>query len=155
LAQTLPSVTLPKPARQLATRSSPAQTLQRFHPEPDDALPPKDDIARVRERLLDAVPEEIYRHFDLYLYVSKADHGPWAQRMYVFAKDEVAPDASLRLLHAWPVSTGREAMERNIRGQRSETMTPAGLFELDPERMFVRYTSHEWGEAMPYSMFFN
>jgi lipoprotein-anchoring transpeptidase ErfK/SrfK len=124
-------------------------------PKPDNNLPPDADIARVEERMHNAISDSLYRDFDLYLYVSKADRGPWAQHMYVFVKDEASQAASsLKLLHVWPVSTGRDAYEV-FRGQHTDSFTPVGLFELDPDRMFVQYHSMHWDEEMPYSMFFN
>lgn len=116
----------------------------------DEDLPPETEVARVQERLRNAVSDELYQNFDLYLYVSKAEQGPWAQHMYVFQKT----DNALSLLHAWPVSTGRDLVERRGR-RRIDSITPEGLFELDPARFFVRYHSAQWDAPMPYAMFFN
>jgi hypothetical protein len=88
----------------------------------------------------------------LFLYVSKADAGPWAQRMYVFKKDT---SGNLNMLYNWPVSTGREQVELNPAGKKLKTETPPGYYELDPHRSYERYRSAEWGQSMPYSMFFN
>jgi hypothetical protein len=118
-----------------------------------DTAPPKaPELARVEQRLKDRLTGALYTHFDLFLYVSKAAHGPVAQRMYVFARK--AP-GSFKLLHAWPVSTGRERIEFNKAGLKLPSNTPAGYYELDPKRMYVHYRSSQWGEPMPYAMFFN
>ena len=37
-----------------------------------------------RQQAEGSLTPEMRGHFDLFLYVSKADHGPLAQRMYVF-----------------------------------------------------------------------
>jgi len=83
--------------------------------------------------------------------VSKAEIGPWKQRMLVFQKvgDDLLP------LFDWPVSTGRETVEADAQGVQLGTDTPAGYFELDPKRMFVDYHSSQWNEPMPNAMFFN
>lgn len=110
------------------------------------------DIVRVTERLRDSLSREIFENFELFLYVSKADAGPWAQHMYVFKKQ---PSGDLALLYNWPVSTGRERIEFNPEGRRVQTDTPPGYYELDPNRSYARYRSGEWGQSMPYAMFFN
>ena len=38
-----------------------------------------------RRRLMSAVPNEIERYFDLFMYVSKSTRGPLGQHMFVFA----------------------------------------------------------------------
>ncbi len=68
-------------------------------------------------------------NFELFLYVSKAENGPWAQRMYVFARQG---NGNLGLLYNWPVSTGRELVELAPNGQRAPSFTPQGYYELDP-----------------------
>jgi len=93
------------------------------------------------------------QHFDLFLYVSKSTKGPLAQRMYVFTKNRGTDE--LTLLHDWPVSTGREAMERDNNGVLTSTTTPVGYYQLDPKRFYRKYTSSQWGKPMPNSMFFN
>jgi hypothetical protein len=109
------------------------------------------EIDRVQERLKDSLTSEMFDHFDLFLYVSKADKGPWAQHMFVFQKT----GKTLALLYDWPVSTGREKVEYNEGGDRLPSFTPRGYYELDPHRFYVHYTSMQWGEKMPYAMFFN
>ena len=118
----------------------------------DAAHSNKNEIVRVEERLEGSLPRELYDDFKLFLYVSKADSGPWAQRMFVFRK---MPEGDLGFLYAWPVSTGRERLEYDSAGSHIMTNTPAGFYELDPDRFFVRHSSSEWHEPMPYAMFFN
>jgi lipoprotein-anchoring transpeptidase ErfK/SrfK len=107
--------------------------------------------ARARARLMANLTPEMRRHFDLFLFVSKAAECPLAQRMYVFRKDE----NGLSLLHDWAASTGREKQEISPRGVRSFTGTPAGIYQLDPARMYTRYQSTSWDMPMPHAMFFN
>jgi L,D-transpeptidase catalytic domain len=102
-------------------------------------------------RLRDALTGEMLQNFALFLYVSKAAHGPLAQRMYAFEET----GRNLRLLYDWPVSTGRESVESNPAGRRLPTFTPAGYYQLDPARFFPHHRSVQWGEPMPYAMFFN
>jgi len=61
----------------------------------------------------------------------------------------------LTLLHDWPVSTGRETMERDNNGVLTSTATPVGYYQLDPKRFYRKYTSSQWGKPMPNSMFFD
>jgi hypothetical protein len=114
--------------------------------------PGKIELVRVEERLKDNLTQELYDDFKLFLYVSKATSGPWAQHMYVFRK---RADGDLAFAYDWPVSTGRERVESNPGGARMTTHTPAGYYELDPDRFFVHHTSSEWHQPMPYAMFFN
>jgi hypothetical protein len=111
--------------------------------QPATGLPPVDVATRVR----DVVPAELFAYFDLYLYVSKSATGPWSQHMYVFHKTN---DGSLAFEQSFPVSTGRERQEKYF------TSTPAGLFELDPDRFDRVHYSHRWNNApMPWAMFLN
>jgi hypothetical protein len=119
---------------------------------PDLALPKapvRADIvlARLNERLT----AEMRAHFDLFLYVSKSDHGPLAQRMYVFRKQ---PDG-LKLAYEWTASTGREKVEVNARGRRVITATPMGYYQLDPKRMYAQYHSASWDQDMTSVLFFD
>lgn len=107
---------------------------------------------RAEQRLRQALTHDLLYQFKLFLYVSKAEQGPLAQRMFVF--DRRAHDA-LHLLYAWPVSTGREKIERTPLGLRVSTNTPAGYYQLDRQRFYEHYRSRQWDEAMPYAMFFN
>jgi lipoprotein-anchoring transpeptidase ErfK/SrfK len=105
----------------------------------------------VEQRLRDSLSPEMLQNFGLFIYVSKAEAGPWAQHMVVFQKagDELLP------LYDWPVSTGRETMEADAVGVQLPTTTPSGYYELDPKRMYESYHSTQWNESMPYAMFFN
>jgi hypothetical protein len=103
--------------------------------------------ASVAERVRAVVPRGLFGYFDMYLYVSKAASGPWAQHMYVFHETN---DGDLRFEQSFPVSTGREMQEKYF------TSTPAGLFELDPGRFDRNHYSHRWNNApMPWAMFLN
>ena len=97
-----------------------------------------------------------FARFDLFIYVSKADSGPFAQQMYVFTKEESSSESgAFHLLHQWPVSTGRETTERAPSGRLVSTATPAGYFQFDARRMFEDYHSSQWNGPMPHAMFFN
>lgn len=122
-------------------------------PAPDATPPSAGEIARVLDHLKLSLTRELYDNFELFLYVSKADHGPWHQRMFVFAKET---SGDLKLTYNFPVSTGREVLMPNPDGTRLwKTDTPTGYFQLDPERVYRRYTSQQWGHKMPYAMFFS
>lgn len=105
----------------------------------------------VAARLKSSLTPEMLDNFDLFIFVSKAAAGPVAQRMYVFRKEHGA----LVLLHDWAASTGREQNEISPRGRSSFTATPAGFYQLDPQRIYRRYHSWSWDQDMPYAMFFN
>jgi L,D-transpeptidase catalytic domain len=106
----------------------------------------------VAMRLKSELTPEMLRNFDLFLYVSKADRGPLAQRMIVFQKQV---SGALKPAYDWAVSTGREQDEINIRGRRVITATPKGYYQLDPRRMYRDYRSASWDQDMPNAMFFN
>jgi hypothetical protein len=120
-------------------------------PPPLDA-PITDRATAVAVRLRSQLTQEMLQGFDLFLYVSKAERGPLAQRMYVFRK---TPAGELNLLYDWAASTGREQNEVTPRGVRTFTATPAGYYQLDPERMYRAYRSASWDQDMPHSLFFN
>ena len=133
---------------------SPVQTPQVAQkslpsPVPASVLTPQEENAR--EHLAASLTPDMRIGFNLFLFVSKADKGPLAQRMYVFRKK----DGDLKLLYDWAASTGREKSEIDPGGRQTITTTPSGLYQLDPERMFVRYHSTTWDQSMPYAMFFN
>ena len=109
------------------------------------------DLVRVTVRLKENLTREMLENFSLFLYVSKAEAGPWAQRLYVFRKDS----DGLTLLYNWPASTGRELDEIAANGTRQPSITPQGYYELDPNRMYRRHFSGQWHEPMPNAMFFN
>ena len=158
----LPDLTpLPAPAMpDVAAPDAPAVSPPRFAIAPSDVpsdtarneSPPPAAARIAQARLEDSLSPEMRAHFDLFLYVSKAERGPVAQRMYVFAKDDAG---RLRLAYDWAASTGREKSEVNPRGRRSFTATPRGFYELDPARMYRAYHSVSWDQDMPYAMFFN
>jgi lipoprotein-anchoring transpeptidase ErfK/SrfK len=137
VAQSAPPIVLPEP------------------PPLNDAAPQTRASARaiaVAARLKENLTPEMLQHFDLFLYVSKSERGPLAQRLYVFRK---TPDRKLALLYDWAASTGREKREVSPRGRSSFTGTPRGYYELDPGRMYRKYRSYSWDQPMPYAMFFN
>jgi hypothetical protein len=113
---------------------------------------PRNRAAFAALRLKAGLSQEMLNHFDLFLYVSKASHGPLAQRMYVFRK-EGAED--LTLIHDWTASTGREQQEVSPRGRKAFTATPRGYYQIDPQRMYRSYQSYNWDQPMPHAMFFN
>lgn len=112
------------------------------------------DLEPVEARLRAKLPGELFKYFDLYLYVSKAtpDKGHWAQRMFVLAKQQ---DQTFALLHHWPVSTGKEEPMISPSGRRLGTNTPEGMFKLDRGRFYEDYTSRQWKSPMPNAMFFD
>jgi hypothetical protein len=109
------------------------------------------ELVRVSMRLKENLTREMLEHFSLFLYVSKADTGPWAQRLYVFRKDT----GGLTMLYNWPASTGRELDEIAANGTRQQSTTPQGYYQLDPHRMYRTHFSGQWHEPMPNAMFFN
>ena len=121
-------------------------------PAPDNHPPSPGEVSRVLSHLKISLTKELYENFALFLYVSKADHGPWQQRMFVFAKEQ---GGDLKLKFSFPVSTGKEVLTPGPKGNLLRTNTPPGIYQLDPDRMYKRYTSSEWQHAMPYAMFFN
>ena len=114
------------------------------------------DLNPVEARIRARVPAEIIPYFDLFLYVSKAtpDKGSWAQRMFVLAKEKDQQEV-FRLLHNWPVSTGKEEIIEAPSGRKLGTHTPTGIFKLDRDRFYQDYTSRQWKSPMPYAMFFD
>jgi len=110
------------------------------------------NIDTAKQHLYDSLSADTLANFNLFIYVDKAQDGPFAQRMYVFEKMD---SGDLAPLYDWPVSTGREGDETDPHGEAQSTVTPRGFFELDPKRMYVDHTSSQWDEAMPYAMFFS
>ena len=110
------------------------------------------DRAAVTARLTESLTPVMLKNFDLFLYVSKAKKGPLAQRLYIFKKDS---GGALQIAYDWAASTGREQVEISPLGAHTSTDTPAGYYELDPDRMYRAYHSHAWDQSMPYAMFFN
>jgi hypothetical protein len=119
---------------------------------PKVPAPPEIVLARLKERLT----AEMRVHFDLFLYVSKSDHGPLAQRMYVFRKQPNGLKVGgLKLAYEWAASTGREKVEVNARGRHVITATPMGYYQLDPKRMYPHYHSASWDQDMTSVLFFD
>lgn len=110
------------------------------------------ELVRVSMRLKESLSREMLANFNLFLYVSKADTGPWAQHLYVFRKDA---GGNLAMLYNWPASTGREKVEIAADGTRQPSYTPQGYYQLDPGRMYKTHYSGQWHQPMPYAMFFN
>lgn len=137
----------------VAAKARPEMTLAPAAPAPGPSMTPAaGEVGRVMERLKDNLTAEMLQNFGLFLYVSKADAGPWAQRMYVFRKKA---GGDLDLLYNWPVSTGREVDAIEPSGRLTSTHTPRGYYELDPDRFYVRHMSGEWRQPMPHAMFFS
>jgi hypothetical protein len=141
----------------LGTETGPQAAIMRVPIDKSNTLNPTGEALSTRElstvaqHFSDSLTPELYDNFQLFLYVNKAETGPWAQRMFVFQKES---DGSLVLAGDWPVSTGRERIEYNNAGKELPSFTPQGYYELDSNRMFASYTSTQWGEPMPYAMFF-
>jgi lipoprotein-anchoring transpeptidase ErfK/SrfK len=138
LAATAPSLSQPKPTQAGMRLADGVRGTEK--PDP------------VAERIKSRVSPEMRDFFDLYLYVSKAEKGGWAQRMHVMAKQ---PDDTLAPIHTWLVSTGKEEMMKNPHGVTMNTDTPEGFFRLDRGRFFADYTSYQWKAPMPHAMFFD
>lgn len=121
--------------------------------EPVPAVPPgTPDLSDPATRMLASLPDDVEPYFNLYLYVSKAEAGPIAQHMFVYAR---AADGSMALLHDWPVSTGREKREKTPSGRKTFTHTPEGSFKLDSRRFHKLWKSRAWNADMPWTMFFD
>jgi hypothetical protein len=137
----------------IARNDAPAPAPLFRVPDPPPSQAPLTDRATAASlRLKASLTSEMLRNFDLFLYVSKADRGPLAQRLYVFRK---TADGDLKLAYDWAASTGRERSEISPIGRRAFTATPRGYYELDPERMYRSYRSVSWDQDMPNAMFFN
>jgi L,D-transpeptidase catalytic domain len=148
----------PPPPVQPAPRAPDLTAVPEAPPAPEDqasvsptTISPA-EFTRVSLRLKQSLTREMYENFALFLYVSKAENGPWAQHMFVFRKD---PSGDLSMLYAWPVSTGREQDEIAANGTRQPSYTPRGYYELDPDRMYKIHYSGQWHQPMPHAMFFN
>jgi L,D-transpeptidase-like protein len=123
-------------------------------PAPIVLTPPlsPDELAAVSLHVRNTLTADLFDNFQLFLYVSKSESGPWAQRMFVLTKQS---GGTLAVLDNWPVSTGRERDEANAAGKMLPSFTPEGYYQLDPARMYTSHRSLQWGDSMPYSMFFN
>ena len=147
IAPDLPEIT----EQRAAERPTQHQVARNAPPQSNFTLGPAERQA-VADRLRDSLTPELLDNFGLFLFVSKAAHGPLAQRLYVFEK---SANGELTMVHDWAASTGREKNEISPRGRASFTGTPRGIYGLDPERMYTRYHSQAWDQSMPFAMFFN
>jgi lipoprotein-anchoring transpeptidase ErfK/SrfK len=145
-----PRVTLP--TFDIAKGDAPPKAFRIPEPPPPSVAPSGDRATAAALRLKAGLSPEMQQNFELFVYVSKAARGPLAQRMYVFRKTATG---GLALLYDWAASTGREREEVTPRGRRTFTATPAGYYQLDPDRMYRRYHSWSWDQPMPNAMFFN
>jgi hypothetical protein len=136
----------------VASLPSPRTPLPALVPAPEANPLSPEELARVTSHFKLSLNKELYENFELFLYISKAERGPWAQRMYVLSKKT---GGDLKLIYNWPASTGRETVELAPGGTEESTATPAGYYEFDPDRMYLRYHSIQWDQPMPYAMFFN
>ena len=159
-----PAAPAPAPAAApVAPAPAPALTPVVREPAPAPELPVTEtlsaspDDANLRyavatRHLMDAVPDDIEPYFDLFMYVSKAGSGPIGQRMFVFQRDA---DGKIVPYAEWRVSTGREKFELHHE-RRIRTVTPEGIFMLNPDRFYKKYWSKSWDNApMHYAMFYD
>jgi hypothetical protein len=147
----MPRATLPE--FDIARSDAPSRTFRIPEPPPPSMAPATASRATAAAlRFKAGLTPEMLQNFELFVYVSKADRGPLAQRMFVFRKTAAG---DLALLYDWAASTGRERAEVTPRGRRTFTATPAGYYQLDPDRMYRRYHSWSWDQPMPNAMFFN
>jgi len=166
ILESQPSVPAPQPEAEPRVASAPNFTLapqaivpvapkvpaQIAPPPLNDHPPSAAELSRVAVHFRQSLTKEMLDNFELFLFVSKADRGSAAQRMYVFQKQT---SGDLVMLYNWPVSTGRELVEMAPNGTLQPSYTPAGYYELDPKRMFVHHVSGQWRQPMPFAMFFN
>ena len=155
-AQPSDKIAAPTPTSEMAIAPA-AHAVRTFLPEhlvtseltaPVETSP----FAVAQRRLFATVPEEIQPYFDLFMYVSKSNRGPLAQHMYVFQRDA---DGRIIPYAEWPVSTGREKVELH-KERKIRTITPEGIFALNPKRFHARYWSTSWdGAPMHYAMFYD
>jgi lipoprotein-anchoring transpeptidase ErfK/SrfK len=137
-----------EPARVAAVPSGGEEATEVIFPDPA----PRNRAAFAALRLKAALNQDMRNNFDLFLYVSKARHGPLAQRLYVFRKEG---GEDLALVYDWAASTGREQQEVSPRGRQAFTATPRGYYQIDPQRMYRSYRSYNWDQPMPHAMFFD
>jgi hypothetical protein len=152
IADAAPPTPVAAPAALPAPVAPPKPQFALAPPPPSSGAVSPGEIVRVSERLKENLTREMLDNFSLFLYVSKADNGPWAQHMYVFRKET---SGNLSMLYTWPVSTGREKVEMAANGTRQPSYTPQGYYQLDPGRMYKTHFSGQWHEPMPHAMFFN
>jgi lipoprotein-anchoring transpeptidase ErfK/SrfK len=149
-------IAAPTPTTAMAVEPA-AHAVRTFLPEhlvTSELTAPADvpAFAVAQRRLFATIPDEIEPYFDLFMYVSKSNRGPLAQRMYVFQRDA---DGRIIPYAEWPVSTGREKVELH-KERKVRTITPEGIFALNPKRFHKRYWSTSWdGAPMHYAMFYD
>ena len=140
-------VTAPAPA--IVAPAPELPVVEQLTNRPEDAAVRYEVATR---HLMDAVPQDIAPYFDLFMYVSKANKGPLGQRMFVFQRDA---DGKIVPYAEWRVSTGREQYEIH-HDRKIHTVTPEGMFMLDPKRFYQKYYSRTWDNApMHYAMFYD
>lgn len=135
--------------------STPSPLLDRVLADAPPALAAIDaapEFSVAERRLLSTVPDDIEGYFDLFMYASKSNRGPLAQRMFVFQRDA---DGRLVPYAEWRISTGREKLELHHE-RKIRTATPEGVFALNPNRFHRKYWSKTWdGAPMHYAMFYD
>ena len=137
-----------RPAAEAAVTSLPEELVKSELTLPEEVS----TFSVAERRLLATVPDDIEPYFDLFMYVSKSNRGPLAQRMYVFQRDS---DGKIIPYAEWKVSTGREKIEFH-NDRKVRTTTPEGIFALNPKRFYKRYYSISWdGAPMNYAMFYD
>lgn len=114
-------------------------------PPPQSAQTSADLIEYIEERVLAKVPDDIEPYFDMLLYVSRGQQGPYSQKLYVFEREGMG----FKPYAQWLASTGREQEEKFWTG------TPDGIFRLDSSRFYEMRMSKQWGTPMPFAMFFD
>jgi hypothetical protein len=92
-------------APQATVPVAPKAPAQIAPPPINDHPPSSAELTRVAAHFRQSLTKEMLDNFELFLFVSKADRGSAAQRMYVFQKQA---SGDLAMLYNWPVSTGRE-----------------------------------------------
>ena len=100
------------------------------------------------ENIRGRLSNELLSYYETILYVNKAAKGSTAQTLRIFTRTSAGGDwvETKRL----KVSTGREKQEQYF------TSTPAGVFNIDGQRVFKIAYSAKWGGSpMPFAMFFD
>ncbi|CAN5401414.1 hypothetical protein BH10BDE1_BH10BDE1_20060 [soil metagenome] len=94
----------------------------------------------------DLLSDELLRYYEAILYVNKAAAGATAQTLRIFTR--TVPGGDWAETKSLKVSTGREKAEQYF------TSTPAGIFNIDGDRVFKMAYSAKWGGSpMPFAMF--
>jgi hypothetical protein len=95
---------------------------------------------RALHRALALTPDAIEPYFDTILFVDKSEGQEFSQTMFVF---ERTGENTFGLFRRWRVSTGD-----------ARHNTPAGLYTLNPHRMYRMWYSRTYnGAPMPWAMF--